>query len=127
MEEKAVLKLYSRYEAYIGNVMTKSLKSAICGAYTTIMGVLVPSVSKGRYALVEGEKLSESLIENPVINLALTLVNHIIIMGIISHLICWTSDEWTYKTGGLPRGGSAPIPPAGQSNDPPVHLGNVGQ
>ena len=29
-------------------------------------------MSKGRYMLVEGERLSESLIENPVINLALS-------------------------------------------------------
>ena len=72
LEGKEVMRLYSRYEAYIGSVMTKSLKSAICGAYTTIVGLLVPSVSKGRYMLVEGERLSESLIENPVINLALS-------------------------------------------------------
>ena len=72
LEDKEVMKLYSRYETYIGSVMTKSLKSAICGAYTTLMSVLVPSVSKGRYMLVEGERLSESLIENPVINLTLS-------------------------------------------------------
>lgn len=72
LEGKELMRLYSRYEAYIGSVMTKSLKSAICGAYTTIVGALVPSVSKGKYMLVEGEKLSESLIENPVINLALS-------------------------------------------------------
>ena len=72
LEGKELMRLYSRYEAYIGSVMTKSLKSAICGAYTTIVGLLVPSVSKGRYMLVEGERLSESLIENPVINLALS-------------------------------------------------------
>ena len=72
LEDKEVMKLYSRYETYIGSVMTKSLKSAICGAYTTLMSVLVPSVSKGRYILIEGEKLSESLIENPVINLTLS-------------------------------------------------------
>ena len=72
LEDKEVMKLYSRYETYIGSVMTKSLKSAICGAYTTLMSVLVPSVSKGRYILVEGERLSESLIENPVINLTLS-------------------------------------------------------
>ena len=72
LEDKEVLKLYSRYEIYIGNIMTKSLKSAICGAYTTIMSALVPSISKGKYMLVEGERLSESLIENPVINLALS-------------------------------------------------------
>ena len=72
LEDKEVMKLYSRYETYIGSVMTKSLKSAICGAYTTLMSVLVPSVSKGRYILIEGERLSESLIENPVINLTLS-------------------------------------------------------
>ena len=72
LEDKEVLKLYSRYETYIGNVMTKSLKSTICGAYTTILSALVPSVSKGKYMLIEGERLSESLIENPVINLALS-------------------------------------------------------
>ena len=72
LEDKEVLKLYSRYETYIGNVMTKSLKSTICGAYTAIMSSLVPSVSKGKYMLIEGERLSESLIENPVINLALS-------------------------------------------------------
>ena len=72
LEDKEVLKLYSRYEIYIGNIMTKSLKSAICGAYITIMSALVPSISKGKYMLVEGERLSESLIENPVINLALS-------------------------------------------------------
>ena len=72
LEGKELMRLYSRYEAYIGSVMTKSLKSAICGAYTTIVGALVPSLSKGKYMLVESEKLSESLIENPVINLALS-------------------------------------------------------
>lgn len=72
LQEKELLKLYSRYETYIGSVMTKSLKSTICGTYTMIMSALVPSVSKGKYMLVEGERLSESLIENPVINLALS-------------------------------------------------------
>jgi hypothetical protein len=72
MDDKEVLKLYSRYEVYIGSVMTKSLKTTICGVYTTLMGLLVPSVSKGKYILIEGERLSESLTENPVINLALS-------------------------------------------------------
>lgn len=72
LEDKEVLKLYSRYETYIGNVMTKSLKSTICKTYVATMSALVPSVSKGKYLLVEGERLSESLIENPVINLALS-------------------------------------------------------
>ena len=75
LEEKEVLKLYSRYETYIGNVMTKSLKSTICSAYTAIISALIPSISKGKYMLVEGERLSESLIENPVINLALSTYN----------------------------------------------------
>ena len=86
LEEKEMLKLYSRYETYIGNVMTKSLKSAICGAYTTIMSALVPSVSKGKYMLVEAERLSENLIENPVINLGHTLANCTTITGITSRL-----------------------------------------
>ena len=72
LEEKEVRKLYSRYEAYIGGEMTKSMKSAICKTYTTLMGVLIPSASKGKYMLDEGERLSEKLIENPVVNLALS-------------------------------------------------------
>ena len=86
LEEKEMLKLYSRYETYIGNVMTKSLKSTICGAYTMLMSALVPSVSKGKYMLVEAERLSENLIENPVINLGHTLANCTTITGITSRL-----------------------------------------
>ena len=72
LDDKELLKLYSRYEVYIGSVMTKSLKTTICGAYTALVGVLVPSISKGKCILVEADKMSESLIENPVINLALS-------------------------------------------------------
>ena len=35
------------------------------------MGVLIPSASNGRYML-DSEKLSEELIENPVVNLVLS-------------------------------------------------------
>lgn len=72
LDDKELLKLYSRYEVYIGSVMTKSLKSTICCAYTTLVSTLVPSISRGKCILVEADKLSESLIENPVINLALS-------------------------------------------------------
>ena len=61
LKNEELLKLYSRYEIYIGGVMTKSLKHTICSAYTTLVGVMVPSVSKGKYFLVETEKLKTSL------------------------------------------------------------------
>ena len=72
MEEKALLKIYSRYDAYIGNVMAKSVKSALCSAYANAVGLLAPILSNNKLVLRNCEELTKKLINNPVINIALS-------------------------------------------------------
>ena len=68
LDEKEVKKLYSRYEARVGGMVTKSLKTQIISAYTNILGLLLP---KQNIIIVEREKLEKSLNDGPFINLAL--------------------------------------------------------
>ena len=95
--------------------MTKSLKSTICGAYTTKLSALVPSVSKGRYMLVEAERLSESLIENPVINLAISTYTCKLYYNYGHYLAPLTAG---LMTSGHVKAAPQPKPDLG--NDPPV-------
>ena len=72
LDQKELAKLYARYEAVLGGLITKTLKIHMCYAYTRAIEFLCPTVSKGRFELHNINELNESLGKGPFIDLALT-------------------------------------------------------
>ena len=72
LSDKEFTKLYARYEAYLGGLITKSLKEQLCSAYVKGIELLCPAVSKGHVQLEYRDELVESLNIDPIINLAVS-------------------------------------------------------
>ena len=72
LDDKELLKLYGRYEAVLGGLITDTLKTHMCSAYTKVVEFLCPTLSKGRLKLQNTSELTENLNKGPFIDLALT-------------------------------------------------------
>ena len=68
LDQKELRKLYARYEAHMGGVVTKTMKKHFVTAYTNLMGLFLPK----NLAIVDRESLEESLNEGPFIELTLS-------------------------------------------------------
>ena len=72
LDDKELAKLYGRYEAVLGGLITNTLKSHMCSTYARAVEFLCPTLSKGRLKLQNTSELTESLNKGPFIDLALT-------------------------------------------------------
>jgi hypothetical protein len=72
LDEKELTKLYARYEAVLGGLITKTFKNHMCFAYTRAVEFICPTVSNGRFVLANTNELNQSLVNGPFIDLALT-------------------------------------------------------
>ena len=72
LDDKEIAKLYARYEAVLGGIVNQTLKQHMIYAYTRAVEFLCPTVSQGRFAVYDTQKLHEHLTNGPFINLALT-------------------------------------------------------
>jgi hypothetical protein len=68
LDEKEITKLYARYEAYMGGLITKTIKKHVITAYTNAVKVLLPT----RFKIENVDQLNDSLNEGPFIELALS-------------------------------------------------------
>jgi hypothetical protein len=69
LDDKEIVKLYARYEAYLGGLITRTLKKHMICAYTKVVQLACPSVN---LKVNDVDKLNESLNEGPFVGLALT-------------------------------------------------------
>ena len=72
LDEKDLAKLYARYEAVLGGQITASLKEHMLTAYTRAIQALCPTVSQGRLAINNPDRMVKSLSDGLFIDLALT-------------------------------------------------------
>jgi hypothetical protein len=73
LDDKAILKLYARYDTYIGGEMTKLLKSALCSTYVNLAKMIFPKISQERLVLLDAESLTQRLTEHPATKQFLSL------------------------------------------------------
>jgi hypothetical protein len=69
LDDKEILKLYARYEAHLGGLITRTLNKQMISAYTKGVQAACPSA---KLKLDDIDKLNKNLSESPFINLALT-------------------------------------------------------
>ena len=74
LDEKEITKLYGRYESALGGLITNTLKQHICLAYTRVVELACPTLSKNRYKLQDPVELMKHLNNGPFIDLALTSI-----------------------------------------------------
>ena len=67
LDREEVNKLYGRYEACIGSLVTKTMKKHIISGYTNLLKLFLPT----SLAIVDRDALEHSLNEGPFIELAL--------------------------------------------------------
>ena len=72
LSDKDLIRLYARYEAYIGGIITRSLKETLCSTYIKAVEIFCPPLTKGRVKLENSDQLMESLSENPLIDITLS-------------------------------------------------------
>jgi hypothetical protein len=68
LDQKELLKLYARYEARMGGIVTKTMKRHFVTAYTNIVNLFLPK----NLIIVDQRALEDSLNEGPFIELALS-------------------------------------------------------
>ena len=68
LDQKELRKLYSRYEAHMGGVVTNTMKKHFVTAYTNLVGLFLPK----NLAIFDREGLEESLNRGPFIELGLS-------------------------------------------------------
>ena len=68
LDQKELRKLYARYEAHMGGVVTNTMKKHFVTAYTNLVGLFLPK----NLALFDREGLEESLNGGPFIELGLS-------------------------------------------------------
>ena len=68
LDQKELRKLYARYEAHIGGVVTNTMKKHIVKAYISLVELSLPK----NVVIVDREGLEESLNEGPFIELGLS-------------------------------------------------------
>ena len=68
LNQKELRKLYSRYEAHMGGVVTNKMKKHFVTAYTNLVGFFLPK----NLAIFDREGLEESLNGGPFIELGLS-------------------------------------------------------
>ena len=68
LDEKELLKLYARYESYMGGLVTKNTKKHIINAYTNVVKLFLPK----NLVISNQEALEKSLNEGLFVDLALS-------------------------------------------------------
>ena len=69
LDDEAVKKLYARYEATLGGLITRQLKKHMCYAYSRAVRFICPTLN---FEVKDIVGLSTSLSEGPFIDLALS-------------------------------------------------------
>ena len=67
LDQKSLTRLYGRYEAHMGGIVTRSMKKHFVTAYVNLVGLFLPK----NLAITDRDALEESLNEGPFIDLAL--------------------------------------------------------
>jgi hypothetical protein len=67
LDDKELTKLYARYEAVLGGIITQTLKNHICFAYIRAVEFLCPTVSQGRFVLTNSNELNQNLNKAPLL------------------------------------------------------------
>ena len=69
LDEEALMKLYARYEAALGGLITNKLKKHMCYAYSRTVRFICPTLN---FEVKDIQSLTSSLSEGPFIDLALS-------------------------------------------------------